>query len=106
MPASCAININGNGVENGVGSNITEHSSMTLLNFTANDSLDITSLNLTFPSGITFDTSNAANYNLTGFENVSVGNVTFSGNVLHISNGTNIIAHAGTDFSISLLGSG
>ena len=106
MPVNGTINIKGNGVENGAGSNVTEHSSMTLLNFTANDSLDITSLNLTFPSGITFNASNAANYNLTGFENVSVGNVTYSGNVLHISNGTNIISHAGTDFSVCLFGSG
>jgi PGF-pre-PGF domain-containing protein len=106
MPASGAINILSNGVTTTYGSNVTEHSSMTLLNFTANDSLDIMSLNLTFPSGITFNASNAANYNLTGFENVSVGNVTFSGNVLNISNGTNIIAHAGTDFSICLFGSG
>jgi PGF-pre-PGF domain-containing protein len=59
---------------------------------------------LTFPSGITFDASAAANYDLTGFENVSAGNVTFSGNTLNISNGTNIIVQGGTDFSINLHG--
>ncbi|WP_340819671.1 PGF-pre-PGF domain-containing protein [Methanolobus sp. WCC4] len=86
------------------GSNITEHSVNSTLNFTANDSVAITSLNLTFPSGITFDNSSASNYDLTGFENVSASNVSFSGNVLSISNGTNIIVHGGTVFSIDLHG--
>jgi hypothetical protein len=43
MPASGAINILSNGVTTTYGSNITEHSAMTYLNFTANDDSDITS---------------------------------------------------------------
>ncbi|SFM47810.1 PGF-pre-PGF domain-containing protein [Methanolobus profundi] len=104
ISASGAIAISGNGVKTDYGSNITEHSINSSLNFTANDSVSITSLNLTFPTGITFDNSSASNYDLTGFENVSADNVSFSGNVLTISNGSNIIVPAGIDFSMNLHG--
>lgn len=106
LSASGAITLVDGGIKTSEGTNITEHSNTTLLNFTASEDSDITSLNLTFPEGITFDASDSANYTLPGFENVSDSNVSFNGNVLNISNGTNIIVHSGTQFSINLLGSG
>lgn len=38
LPVSATINIVGDGVTTRYGSNITEHSNMTFLNFTANES--------------------------------------------------------------------
>ncbi|MBP1907846.1 PGF-pre-PGF domain-containing protein [Methanolobus bombayensis] len=105
ISASAAITPAGNGVVTVYGDNKTEYMVPTYLNFTATENAgDITELNIVCSQEIGLDVLETGHYSLSSFENVSLDNITFNetNNVLTISNGTNIIVHNNTQFSINI----
>ncbi|WP_321429648.1 PGF-pre-PGF domain-containing protein [uncultured Methanolobus sp.] len=107
ISASAAITPAGNGVVTIYENNVTEYPNdttviPTFLNFTATVDEDVYALNITSSEAVSLLIDGDTTYYLSGFENVTSNDVTTNGNVVTISNSSNIIIHSGTTFSINV----